>query len=773
MTDPLQAYVERQHVPNCVPPVHPAAVPASADFPAQPAPGYSAQVPYSAYPIHPVQSAPQPYAAPAPYAQPAAYVAPANYAPPTEPFVSSNAVDDLLNPAVPLPPVPSVYAQPQAPAPEFAAPQAYAASVAAPVYAAPNQYAHVDPYAQPAPVTVGLAPDAPPVAAVPGSASAKPAKKRFHRTRRASERHERSRFAIFRPAPKPIGPRRTSRYSGWRFYLVLAIVASGLTHVATCLNMEYTVPILERLFGWTLSNDGLETSGSKPLVVVTTSEDPQEPKIDFDPVPDKPIPIQVAQVKPEPPPVPPEEKPPAPQTPPAEASKPQPEATPPTPPAPEPKAQPEKPAEANAAPKLEQLTPLNSPGVANNTHRDDPEPPKDPKYLGATNSEAADHGPRDLPKGDPFNANGKSAITRDIGERGESAKGDTDPNAGSITREGGQKIRNPIENKGQGVSGDLTKVHDAPVKQGESGAPEPKEGRAPDKPEGVANAKPTPEPALTPGPEVAVAPDKGKDPDPARRGNDDVRIGIGDKEGQTKQPLRVEPDLPKPNSGQVKAEKVEPKPKSGEADPRPVAVPATGTNRVTNPPSEGGPKPDKPKDNALAALEARLNQKPGTTGPDEASDASGLQQRKGEVGHEGDGRVRKGDLESVSDMPTFNLDSSAGKEGDTAFATVADPVVAYIQKFHRLTDAKWKAIIFADTRTRGEFGRITLSITLANNGQLAQIKLVERSADVSDKAVSWCVDAVRAAGEGGYAPFPPKLANRDRLTFAFTFVYFH
>jgi outer membrane biosynthesis protein TonB len=144
--------------------------------------------------------------------------------------------------------------------------------------------------------------------------------------------------------------------------------------------------------------------------------------------------------------------------------------------------------------------------------------------------------------------------------------------------------------------------------------------------------------------------------------------------------------------------------------------------------------------------------------------------REGDPGHEGDGRVRPGEANAISDIETVCL-SSAAREGDVAFSKKATPELAYLKLFFQRMDGKWKAVFFSNNRalSRLEFGHVKVRFRLDRDGKLREAAEVEREGSVSDQAVEACLEGVRRAAP--HEPFPANLGDRDQITMTIVFLY--
>jgi len=420
-----------------------------------------------------------------------------------------------------------------------------------------------------------------------------------------------------------------------------------------------------------------------------------------------------------------------------------PAAAPTVPPAPAPPAAAVKPAVPNAvaaAPKTKlnvpELEPLVAPGVAFDESKTTKEVPKE-GYLSDRNSTAADKGPKSLPRGDPFMDKGESKAIRYQQRRGEGSlpalpSSDT---SGSVKKEG-----NP--DAGRGIP-DLR-------------PPDARQPLRPPAPETKDIAKTVPD---------VVTADTKRPPDPSRDrpkavGKEtpagDAADGIGPGPARTPPAPKTEPVGRVANSTHEAAT-----PSLVPSDKRETApAPATDTAR------------EQPVDE-LAAFKALLDGRGATDGRGgDAGNKAGVHARPGAKGHEGDGNLRPGHDEAVSDVTTINLESSAEEFDEARFAKKFDARTAYIKPLARRIDNKWKAERVARNRVRLAPGVVTFKIVMREDGKLLEAAEVSRTPkDLPDEYAASAKVAIERAASPLSEPFPPALADKETLEFSFNFLY--
>jgi outer membrane biosynthesis protein TonB len=415
---------------------------------------------------------------------------------------------------------------------------------------------------------------------------------------------------------------------------------------------------------------------------------------------------------------------------------------------PEPAAPPAAPEEKQPTPEQEtatapkssepNLSPLMNVRVADDTAAGQEKPPVDAQYEGATNTVAADRSTKEKIGPDP-KVDGESGEVRFAGRRGETenkeAKRD-DPAAGSVEKEGAPEPGKPPEPQVQ-----VAKL------------PEPEPAKvfepvAQPKPEDV-NPE-TAEPAGRPD-EIAK---KATAPEPEPEGFDPLKqmTPILEPTRQTEFPTE------KPLAAKSDREPMEPKDELR----KPAPVMAEPEVAQARKPVAASMDPE------LARLQ-RILEKP-QAAPDTALTNPGAGTREGRVGHEGDGKVREGELNAVSDVISATM-TSAAEYGDVAFSKRATPENAYLKPYFRRMDAKWKAVFFAGGRALShlEFGTVEVRFTLDKNGKLVEVAEVSRTGTVSDTAVRACLEGLRRAAP--HDAFPPALSGREKLTETIVFLY--
>jgi len=173
----------------------------------------------------------------------------------------------------------------------------------------------------------------------------------------------------------------------------------------------------------------------------------------------------------------------------------------------------------------------------------------------------------------------------------------------------------------------------------------------------------------------------------------------------------------------------------------------------------------------LAKFEAQLNGNNVAATGDGSTGTTGPKLRKGERGHEGNGVIRPGDDNAVSDVTTVNLSSSATETGDPRFAKRFDAKTAYIKMFSRHVDAKWKADIHAYLRNRLIPGSVSIRVVLRKDGVLIEASESHRDRGMPDEYVASAKRAVQEAADPTADPFPAALAGRESIEYTFVFLY--
>ncbi|MGD0089184.1 MAG: hypothetical protein ABSE73_04630 [Planctomycetota bacterium] len=385
---------------------------------------------------------------------------------------------------------------------------------------------------------------------------------------------------------------------------------------------------------------------------------------------------------------------------------------------------------------LEPLLP--APGVAFDESKSTKKAPKE-GYLSDRTSTAADHGPKNLPRGDPYMDKGESKAIRYQERRGE---GNMPPIASLDTSGSVKKEGNPDAG------------HGAP------------DLRPPDaKPPLKAQVQPAPveEQKLPAGPGLPMDPkttERGPEPFAVAQ-TKEIQAGA-----RTGSQALDGPGLVAVPAPAAKAEPVEtPPPRHPQAAERRPAPAAARTPE----PLQKAPAPL----DELEAFAALLDGKGSSAGRGGDTGAkTGVHARPGEKGHEGDGTLRPGHDEAVSDVTTINLDSSAADDDDARFAKVFDPKTAYVKPLARRIDGKWKTERVARNRWRPLHGVVTFKIIVRKDGKLLSATEAARSPkDLPDEYAASAKIAIERAADPLSEPFPPALAQHDTLEFAFNFLY--
>ncbi|HYG73839.1 MAG TPA: hypothetical protein VEK08_02310 [Planctomycetota bacterium] len=422
-------------------------------------------------------------------------------------------------------------------------------------------------------------------------------------------------------------------------------------------------------------------------------------------------------------------------------------------------APPEKPLPAQPAPEQRDekkvalhepnLPPLNPKDLAAfDESKTTKEMPKE-GYASDRNSTAADRGPKNLPRGDAYIDKGQSTSIRYLEKRGEGnlpalPSSDT---AGSVKKEG-----NP--DAGRGLPDEILPEKKMPPKSRVL----PDEVKPDQKPQ---EKKVTEKPAQPQLKEIQTLPAAATAAAQEEKG-DTKKLGFEKSETGT-QPLATTPTpkAPQPEVAETNA------PVKKEAPPVPTLTPETVEIAAAE-----SPRRDKAADE-LAAFRALLDGKGKTPGKGgNAGEKAGMLSRPGAKGHEGDGSVRPGHDDAVSDVTTINLISSAEEFDEARFAKRLDPKAAYVKPLARRIDAKWKAELIVRNRFRAVRGIVAIKIVMRKDGKLLEASEVPpRLAGMPDEYVAVAKLAVHQASEPLSEPFPPELGNRETIEFIFSFQY--
>lgn len=387
--------------------------------------------------------------------------------------------------------------------------------------------------------------------------------------------------------------------------------------------------------------------------------------------------------------------------------------------------------EEKARLKLLELEPLvPAPGAAFDESKSTKEAPQD-AYLSDRTSTAADRGPKDLPRGDPYMDKGESKAIRYQQRRGEGnlpalPSGDT---SGSVKKEGNPDAGRGVPDARPPDLKQPLKAPAAPV------AVEPKEKVAATEPLG--EERKTEEPrrdaaakALTDG----LGPGRGKPPA---------------AQTTASQPAKEKTPSPYPL-------------------PRGEGENSTVSQRPVQPESARAATADE-----LEAFRALLDGRGKTDGRGgETGEKPGAQARPGAKGHEGDGTLRPGHDEAVSDVTTINLESSAAEFDEARFAKKFDARTAYVKPLARRIDNKWKAERVARNRWRALHGVVTFTVVVRKDGKLLSATEASRSPrDLPDEYAASAKVAIERAAEPLSEPFAGEVAKYETLEFAFNFLY--
>jgi len=425
---------------------------------------------------------------------------------------------------------------------------------------------------------------------------------------------------------------------------------------------------------------------------------------------------------------------------------------------PEPKAATPAPVEAAAPAPDEKKVALHEPDLpalnpkemaAFDESKTTKEMPKD-GFASDRTSTAADKGPKNLPRGEAYVDKGESTSIRYLQKRGEGNLPALEATAaaGSVKKEG-----NP--DAGKGLPGETMPEKKTPPKSRillEEVQPElkPREKKVTEKPAQPQTKEVQALPALTRN-------------TPKEEKADAKKLGF-EKSDTGLEPLAAAPEPKKPEIETVETVNARIK---KETPPRPTLAEETAELAPVETPRRDF------KEDELAAFRALIDGKgkKGGRGGVAGNKAGGLA-RPGAKGHEGDGNLRPGHDEAVSDVTTVNLYSSAEDFDDSRFAKRLDPKAAYVKPLARRIDGKWKAEIIARNRFRLVRGIVAIRIIIRKDGKLMEASEVQpRLAGMPDDSVNVAIMAVKRATEPLSEPFTAELANRETIEFIFSFQY--
>jgi len=413
-----------------------------------------------------------------------------------------------------------------------------------------------------------------------------------------------------------------------------------------------------------------------------------------------------------------------------------------------------------AAAKLHEkdLDPLIAkPMVAFDESKTTKEVPKD-AYLSDRTSTAADRGPKNLPRGDPFVDKGESDAIRYLKKRGEDNLPPltADANAGSVKKEGspdaGKGRDDPASPPDKKLPSEATLKVDEKLlavldQKDKTPLPEPVDRTA-----SIGEALATTGPASKPLPVPSA--------EPERAAVADV-IGFGGAAGVE---FRPAPKVVK----QEKPPVFVPPPVAPQAKNDLARIESKQVAEATQPARSKSEPVDE-----LASFRALLDGSIKSEGRGgERGEKPGVHAREGAKGHEGNGSLRPGHSEAVSDVTSINLDSSASDFDEARFAKVFDPKTAYVKPLARRIDGKWKAERAARMRVRPVRGIVTMRVIIDRSGKLLEATEVERRpSGIPDEYAAMAKLAIERACSPLSEPFPPELSSRDSLEFVFSFLY--
>ena len=392
-------------------------------------------------------------------------------------------------------------------------------------------------------------------------------------------------------------------------------------------------------------------------------------------------------------------------------------------------------------------------GVAFDESKAIGEAPKN-AYLSDRTSSAADRGPKNLPRGDPYMNKGlsKEVLYNEIRGEGNLAPIATNANSGSVKKEGSADA-------GKGPDDKRLPEEKAPPVRIALKDDTPQKGLAdldakPAIPGGVDNIPARPIFPDIDKPEIKVA--KATPPKPPEEVLKNDLFGSAPEVAETK-----------------KIELVESKPVPTNLPPPPnrkIEVPQQkGENAI---PAVALPKKKEPTDE-LDAFKALLDGSGKTDARGgNAGDKPGINARDGKKGHEGNGSARPGHEDAVSDVTTLNLDTSAEETDDARFGKKYDPLSTYFKKIARRIDGKWKAELAARSRVRVARGVVYIRLIVRRDGKLMEATEAKREpAGTPDEYVNAAIIAVKAAAEPTSDPFPHDLQDHETLERVFQFIY--
>ena len=368
----------------------------------------------------------------------------------------------------------------------------------------------------------------------------------------------------------------------------------------------------------------------------------------------------------------------------------------------------------------------------------------DHSYASDRNSTAADNGPKDLLRGDPYMKDGESNIVRDREKRGE---GNLPPiasseNSGSVKIEGSPDAGKGLENAQP--DRDRPLVVAVPL----------------DKPTSVSR----PLPPLIPTahkPEEIAAPEENNHVSPASKlkpaGFEAGSLGSLPTGAQAMKGPDKAAAAPK-----RKPDAVTPAPSKIVAPEQPAALVAQKSSAKVDDP-DWRTKFD-------AELESATVKTSGAGG--EKGDKPGIQARPGQKGHEGDGALRPGNENATSNVVTFNISSSAEEVDQPRFAKRLDPIATYFKPIKRRTDTKWKAMLAGPgLRARVAVGVVTIHVVVHKSGKLLEATVESRTDGLPDEYAYMAKEAVERACDPAADPFSGELAKSDKVECYFSFFY--
>ena len=430
-------------------------------------------------------------------------------------------------------------------------------------------------------------------------------------------------------------------------------------------------------------------------------------------------------------------------------------------------AQPPEQPPAVPQPNLGELEPFEKPRTAlvYDRSKGDSASQQDAKYVGETNSVAADMAKKDKPLGDPSML-GESSFVRFSGRRGETGTSPEKPQeimAGKATAEGSVEPGKPPEP----LTGTDEKSQE--VEGGSKVLPPEAEKETP-----LTPALPLPLPSDGKLDPITHAPTPLGEPVPLKPQSGALSEGGVERAG-------TDADLLVARDTERHAEKGTSRdPVPGTLQPQhpavPLVAPPDPSMAVAGPRKERLPVPESAattkslQDPELKRLEALLAQHSTRAAFENARLKPGQGPRAGDSGVQGDGRTRSGDRQAVSDVITDNYATVAAKTGEVSFAKAASPEAVYLKEYLGRVNENWKRNVIAAGRIRWEeTGVVEMHFTLSRDGKLEEAAERSRAKGLSDQAVAHCKRAFELSAP--HDAFPASLGERQKVSLVVRFLY--